>query len=496
MGVNDTRFSLCEHVLYASKRLVDINGFTVDDTIVAVASPLSPAPRGIVRMSGEGVIKILRRTNLIATDWSDRRTQRFASRLDLDDLLGAIDVDVMLWPTSRSYTGQPSAELHLIGSLPILDAVVDRLIAAGGRAARAGEFTMRSFLAGRLDLPQAEAVLGVIDAEDPSTLDQALSQLAGNLSRPLQTVRGELLNLLADVEAGLDFVDEDIEFIEDSDLIDRLGGLGDLLTLASDQLRERSASSSTLEIVLRGLPNAGKSCLLNALTQTESAIVTEQAGTTRDSISVSFEVEGYAVRVTDTAGIEWRAANDPDAEVLEKAQWQAIEAASRADLCLWCIDASEGQPVTALESLQGFAADAHSHKNSIENWVLLTKSDLVLGSPEWAEALRSKVAEMFNVSALTGDGMNELRNRIVGMAERIDATEVGSVIGTAARCRGSLMGAIEAINQAVDATRMQAGHELVATEIRTAAGLIGDVTGEVYTDDLLDRVFSRFCIGK
>ncbi|MCM2371104.1 tRNA modification GTPase [Aporhodopirellula aestuarii] len=447
-------------------------------------------------MSGGQVVAILQRVNLIAGELADRRTRRYPSRLDLGDLLGEIDVDVMLWPTSRSYTGQPSAELHLIGSLPILDAVVDRLIAAGGRAARAGEFTMRSFLAGRLDLPQAEAVLGVIDAEDPGTLNQALSQLAGNLSRPLQTARGELLDLLADVEAGLDFVDEDIEFIEDADLIDRLEQLRNLLGRTSEQLRERSASTSSLEIVLRGLPNAGKSCLLNALSQTESAIVTEQAGTTRDSISVSFEVDGYSVRVTDTAGIEWRAANDPDAAVLEKAQRQAIEAASRADLCLWCVDANSQEPESALENLQAMITDRQPHKKSIENWVLLTKADLVSEPPKWIDVLGSMGIESMMISTLAGTGMSELGNKIAAAAERIDATEVGSVIGTAARCRGSLMGAIDAIVRAIDATQTQAGHELVATEIRSAAELIGDVTGEVYTDDLLDRVFSRFCIGK
>ncbi|EMI55200.1 tRNA modification GTPase [Rhodopirellula sallentina] len=461
-----------------------------------MASPLVPATRGIVRMSGDRVVEILRRVELLSEGTTDRRARRYRACVQLGDPFGAIDVDVMLWPTTRSYTGQPSAELHLIGSLPILDAVVDRLIAAGGRAARAGEFTMRSFLAGRLDLPQAEAVLGVIDAEDPSTLDHALEQLAGNLSRPLQTARGELLNLLADVEAGLDFVDEDIEFIEDGDLVDRLGSLRSLLRQASGQLRERSASSSAFEVVLRGLPNAGKSCLLNALTQTESAIVTEQAGTTRDSISVSFELGGYPIRVTDTAGIESRPSNDPDAEVLAKAQEQAMEAVSRADLCLWCVDATEEEPDDALEYLRLLSTQRQPHKKVVENWGVLTKGDLVSEPPRWADDLSDSVSKVMMLSALDGSGIGDLRSGIVEMAERIDATEIGSVMGTAARCRGSLVGAIEAIERAMEATQLQAGHEIVATEIREAAGLIGDVTGEVYTDDLLDRVFSRFCIGK
>ncbi len=405
-------------------------------------------------------------------------------------------MDVLLWPTPRSYTGQPSAELHLIGSLPLLDAVVDRLIEAGARAARAGEFTMRAFLAGRMDLPQAEAVLGVIDAEDARTLDQALSQLAGNLSRPLQAARNELLDLLADVEAGLDFVDEDIEFVDDEHLLQRLGELRARLVSTTAQLRERSASQAAFEIVLRGLPNAGKSRVLNAVSNTESAIVTEQAGTTRDVISVVFAIHAHPIRMTDTAGMEWRATHEPDSAVLAKAQTQAIEAASRADLCLWCIDASEQNPDAALENLRRALHATNGYKRSIEHWLVLTKSDLISAPPTWTDSIADLGIPAMTVSALTGSGMDELQAKIAGAAERLDSTETGGVIGTAARCRDSLTTASHAIGNAIDMTQSQAGHELVAAEIRTAASAIGDVTGEVYTDDLLDRVFSRFCIGK
>ncbi|WP_146405087.1 tRNA modification GTPase [Allorhodopirellula heiligendammensis] len=461
-----------------------------------MASPLAPAPRGIVRLSGDSVVPILQRVELLRQDHGDPRSRRFSASLDLGDCLGRLDLDVLLWPTPRSYTGQPAAELHLIGSLPLLDAVVDRLIGAGARAARAGEFTMRAFLAGRMDLPQAEAVLGVIDAEDPNTLNQALSQLAGNLSRPLQAARSELLDLLADVEAGLDFVDEDIEFVEDAHLLERLGEVRERLAAIATQLRDRSASRSELEIVLRGLPNAGKSCLLNALSGGEHAIVTEEAGTTRDSISVSFAVNGHPVRMTDTAGIEWRAEHELDSAVLAKAQLQAIEAASRADVCLWCVDASDHDQAPAIEQLRHAVHTREGYKASIEHWVILTKTDLMSASPSWFDEVRALGVSLSMISTLTGDGMDSLRAQIAEAAERRDPTETGGVIGTAARCRDSLTAAGLAIGSAIDMTQLQAGHELVAAEIRAAASAIGDVTGEVYTDDLLDRVFSRFCIGK
>lgn len=449
-----------------------------------------------MRISGDGVVPILRRMEILAPDDSDPRSRRFPASLELGESLGRVDVDVLLWPERRSYTGQPSAELHLSGSPPLLDAVVDRLIAAGARAARAGEFTMRAFLAGRMDLPQAEAVLGVIDAEDPRTLDRALSQLAGNLSRPLQAARSELLDLLADVEAGLDFVDEDIEFVNDEHLLKRLAEIHQQLRLTMDQLRERSSAQSSFELVLRGLPNAGKSSLLNALSRTESAIVTEQPGTTRDVIVVSVEMDGHSVRITDTAGIEWRADHEPDSAVLAKAQSQAIEAASRADVCLWCIDASDKDPHAALEKLHHARSITGDHKKSIEHWVALTKSDLVSALPAWSSTLDEHEISVVVVSATSGSGMAALRSKIADAAARRDANETGGVMSTGARCRDSLMAATLAIGNAIELTESQAGHELVAAEIRAAAAAIGDVTGEVYTDDLLDRVFSRFCIGK
>lgn len=460
---------------------------TTEETIVAIASPLSPARRGIVRISGPDVVSILAKglqTNLN----TKQSAHRFPSAIGTGSPIGRIDVDVLLWPTGRSYTGQPSAELHLVGSLPLLDAVVERLVESGARPAKPGEFTMRAFLAGRLDLTQAEAVLGVIDAEDPATLNQALSQLAGNLSRPLQNARDVLLNLLADVEAGLDFVDEDIEFIEDDVLIERLSGLHGILQIAAEQLRERNVQSSSTAVVLRGLPNAGKSCLLNALSQSDSAIVTGEAGTTRDVITVNVDHQGHRFSITDTAGIEFRQEGEVDYEVMSQAQKQASEAVRRADVCVWCLDASESEPAIAPEHV---SRDQRERRRASADLLVLTKMDLVDREPTWATR-----ASFLSVSAPTGLGLDRLWGALVEIADAHDTNEVGGVIGTAARCRDSLAQAIRCIEVAIDATRTEVGHELVAAEIRSAVEQLGEVTGAVYTDDILDRVFSRFCIGK
>ena len=459
-----------------------------DDTIVAVASPLAPARRGIVRVSGDQVVPILCQLGLFDPGDRSKRARRLARKMDLNDPLGTIRVDVMVWPTRRSYTGQPSAEIHLIGSLPIVEAVVARLVDAGARPARPGEFTMRAFLAGRLDLTQAEAVLGVIDAEDSQTLDRALSQLAGNLSRPLQDARNTLLNLLADVEAGLDFVDEDIEFIEDADLIVRLNQVRETLSVAAVQLRQRGDQKSFLSVVLRGLPNAGKSCLLNKLTQTDTAIVTDQAGTTRDIITVHVQHQGHLFSITDTAGIENRSPGEVDFEVMNQAQRQASDAVQRADVCLWCLDASDAEPATPFAAM---SIGSDHGKRSIANVIVRTKIDLAGLPPNDPES-----EPCVGVSSMTGEGIDVLWNRLQAIAEQHHAAETGGVIGTAARCRDALRQAIICLDNAIASTQIKAGHEWVAAEMRRAVDHLGEVTGAVYTDDILDRVFSRFCIGK
>jgi tRNA modification GTPase len=450
----------------------------VEDTIVAIASPASPAVRGIVRLSGTEVTAILTRLG-VDTQASNARPRRFPSVIDVGPPLGEVSLDVMLWPTRRSYTGQPSAELHTFGSLPILQALVDATLGVGARAARPGEFTMRAFLAGRLDLTQAEAVLGVIEAETRGSLDHALRQLSGNLSRPLERMRSVLLDLLADVEAGLDFVDEDIEFISDEVLVERMVEMSAELDSIASDLRTRSGGVSRTVITLRGRPNAGKSHLLNALAGHNAAIVADVAGTTRDAVHAEAEIGGHPVQLIDTAGIE-----ETDCEVGMLSQQQGDRASSDADIRLWCLDSSLNDLVAAREEVRSGQAINPRHAIDL---CIATKTDLGCWSNEngW-----------IGTSAETGAGIDALRSAIVSAIVARDRQESGSVLGTAARCVQSLTRAREAIRAAMVITSTSQGHEFVAAELRTAVDALGEVTGAVYTDDILDRVFSRFCIGK
>jgi tRNA modification GTPase len=463
----------------------------LDETIVAIASPTSPANRGVVRLSGDQAGQVL--GQLIDAGQFDLASVKSPTRLtvviDLGEPLGPVSAAVLYWPTRRSYTGQPAAEIHTYGSLPILNATVECCLRAGARAARPGEFTMRAFLAGRMDLTQAEAVLGVIEAESPGSLDSALGQLAGNLSKPLAVIRNDLLDLLADVEAGLDFVDEDIEFISDVDLVSRLRPMLQIIDVATKQLDQRSGGAFSTIVVLRGEPNAGKSRLMNALAGNEAAIVTEIAGTTRDVVIAPAKIGFHNVTLQDTAGIEVAVS-----DVSAGAQSKGEEASRIAALRLWCVDASRDDLPQASQWVSEQLSSIHqqgSSRRATVDLLVATKLDLVDN-----ESTLPLDASWIRCSAASGAGMTELRQRISQTIAQIDAEEIGSTIGTAARCSQTIHLARHAIEAAIELTENQSGHEFVSAELRTAAQCIGEVTGEIYNEDILDRVFGRFCIGK
>ena len=259
----------------------------LDQTIAAVASAPGGAARGIVRVSGPDALELVGQVfEPCETEAcsASRVSYRESGTVRIPEF-PPVDCDAWVWPTVRSYTGQPMVELHLPGSLPLLECVLQALFVHGVRPARAGEFTLRAFLAGRMDLAQAEAVLGVIDADDHEELTTALNQLAGGLSGKLLQLRSDLLELLADLEAGLDFVEEDIEFISRDDVMRRLQNGIDVVQKLEDQTDGRMVSDDRLRVVLAGLPNAEKSTLFNALTESDDAIVSSVAGTTRDYLS-------------------------------------------------------------------------------------------------------------------------------------------------------------------------------------------------------------------
>lgn len=381
------------------------------------------------------------------------------------------------------------AELHLPGSPPLLELVLEELFRRGVRPARRGEFTLRSFLAGRMDLTQAEAVLGVIEASESDELKSALRQLAGGLSSRIDQVRSVLMNVLADLEAGLDFVEEDIEFVSARQLIASLSTCQNAVQQLYTDADTRMHSTGRLRVVLAGLPNAGKSTLFNALVGESRAIVASETGTTRDWLAAPVKTEGLEFDLIDTAGWEDDSETrrpDEQQAVSAAAQNQRTEQTSEADLILWCTARDASQQDAELDTARR-ASLVHQDLPVLH---VCTKCDTVADRPQNSSSVVTRV------SAINGEGIAELRSAI---ADHLQNRRRGSrelVSSTAARSRESLRQTLDALERAMDSAKLGIGDELTAIEIRSALDHLGEIVGAVYTDDILDRVFSRFCIGK
>jgi tRNA modification GTPase len=436
------------------------------DTIAALSTALGPAARAIVRVSGPAAADAV--SSLFASSQPLERGRRslLSGHLRLPDM-PPLPADVYLWAGPHSYTGQDLAEIHTLSSPPLLELLIAQLLGAGCRAARPGEFTLRAFLAGKLDLTRAEAVHAVIESGSRDELKQALKQLAGGMTRPLHELRDDLLNLLADIEAGLDFADEDISFVHPEEMLKRLGKALAQVTLLGKQLDQRGLAERVFRVVLTGRPNAGKSSLFNALAGAD-ALVSPVPGTTRDYLVHRLDLGEVRVDLIDTPG--WQVETGT---IESQAQDLAREQAEQADLLLLCLET--GEPVAPEE--ETLCRQAHPPVVAIA-----TKCDR-----------EPAPAEMLATSAVTGVGVASLRALLAEQARR---QKQPALAPSLSRCRHHVESCLEQLRRAHSIVLFEEPPELLALELRGALEQLGEMVGTVYTDDLLDRIFSRFCIGK
>ncbi len=438
----------------------------LQETIVTLSSAPGPGARAIVRLSGADVLSVI--ASLFASDTPlERRRYRWEGTIRLPELTSPLPADLYLWPGPHSYTGQDLAELHVLSSPPLVELLIARLLAGGARAAKPGELTMRGFLAGKLDLTRAEAVLGVIEAGSQAELKHALAQLAGGVTRPLQQLRDDLLDLRADVEASLDFSEEDLETAGVEDLLKRLSKAMAFVTLVGKQVDQRGLTERPFRAVLAGRPNAGKSSLFNAVSGGR-ALVSPEAGTTRDYLVQRIELHGVALELVDTAG--WRTSN----HVIEsQSQELGREQADRADLLLLCVPG--GTPLSADE----------------EALISLQTPPVLLIATRADEQPASK--GRLATSAKTGVGLDSLRREL---ADRARAWARPALAPSLSRCRHHVAACLDHLRRAHASALYGDPPEILAMELHGALDQLGEMAGTVYTDDLLDRIFSRFCIGK
>ena len=458
--------------------------FDIEDTIVAIASAPGDGLRGIIRVSGPKALQTL------APIFSSPDVDSISDCKSTDAYAGVLNInpqmelpgELLVWPTKKSYTRQPTAEFHTIGSKPLLQSALSKICASGARLANPGEFTLRAFLSGRIDMTQAEAVLAVIDANGTDQMNVALKQLAGGLAGPLGDIRDRLISILAELEAGLDFVEEDIEFISQQELSRQLSDAEAALQKISQQISNRDSATETIKVVLYGMPNSGKSSLFNSLTKSDQAIVTEVAGTTTDfvtaTIPLSTESGTISVELIDTAGFE-----SSSEDVKQKSQQHRIQQTEQALVRLLCLDGSRDLDSWELDELKTIDS------NTV---VVITKSDLGTAFiPDLTPSIPIVVT-----SSVSSKGIQRLREQLcltVMESQLGDNSVVGS---TVLRASESLTQATQSVELAREAAQQNLGEELVAAEIRQALAGLGQVVGTVYTDDILDLVFGRFCIGK
>jgi len=465
------------------------------DTIAAVSTPRGEGGIAIVRMSGPLAIPIaeiifrspsktpLSRGGEALSSQVKTHTQTYGHIIDPETEQVIDEVLVCVMKAPRTYTTEDIVEINCHGGAVCVQRVLELTLRKGARLAQEGEFTKRAFLNGRIDLAQAEAVADIIYAKTDLSRRVAMNQLTGKLSGEINQLRDELVDILAEVEASIDFPDEDVDTADAVELREHtteiLNKLADLLNTADEGIILRDG----LNLVIVGKPNVGKSSLLNALLQKDRAIVTEIPGTTRDTIEEYANIKGIPIKLIDTAGI--RSTED----IIEEAGVQRSKARlEEADLSLLMLDASN--PLTENDRL---LFELTRDKKTI---IILNKIDLaeVISSTQIKDIAPDKPS--LRTSMLTGEGLDNLKTTIRDAVIHGGGISPDSVIVTNTRHRDAMRNAKIDLQLALDSMNGDMPPELIAIDLKGALDKLGIIVGKTSTDDILERIFSKFCIGK
>ncbi len=445
----------------------------LQDTIVAVSTPPGRGAIGIVRLSGPDSVPIARALITLKNELQPR-----VSTLGelLDDEGHTVDeVVVTYFAGPRSYTAEDVIEISCHGAPVILRHCLDRAVREGARLAEPGEFTLRAFLNGRIDLPQAEAVRDLIDATTLYQARVAARQTQGALARRIGPIKAQLLELIALLEAGIDFAEDDISVAPDSEILRRLDPIIEQTEALARSFRYGNLVRTGFSLAIVGPPNAGKSSLFNRLLQQDRAIVTEIPGTTRDLVSETIDFAGIPVRLIDTAGIR-----DAGERIERMGIERSLQAMADADLTLVILDGA--LPRSAEDN--DLIANAAEQGRSI---VVANKCDL----PEFMERCGE-----YSASALTGEGIDRLRDTVLGVLLPEGARELQDGFITSVRHENLLRETENILKKAHQAVLNSIPHEFLLSDLYCALQPIDAITGATTADDILNKIFTTFCIGK
>lgn len=458
------------------------------DTICALATANGMGAIGIIRVSGNDAFTLVskifdgKNLNTVTT-----HTVHYGFIKDEAEVIDEVMVSVFHAP--RTFTTENSVEISFHGSPHIGAKILEVLIKNGARMAKAGEFTMRAFMNGRIDLSQAESIADLIASENEASRKVALNQLKGGISQEISILRGDLLNFTSLIELELDFAEEDVEFADRTALVGLIKKIEFKLNSLIDSFQYGNAIKNGTSVAIIGKPNAGKSTLLNTLLKEERAIVSNIAGTTRDTIEEILHIKGHAFRLIDTAGLR-----DTVDEIEAIGVQKAREKVSQAKILVYLVDAATEDFSEDLEMINSLTRD------DLELIVCLTKIDEVVPTAfDSIEALfRKELSDPFDfikISALENHNIQDLKNELSSYVEAIKSEE-GHVVITNQRHYEALTKSLKSVNSVEEAVASQITTELLAYELRNALEQLGEISGEFTNDEVLGNIFSKFCIGK
>lgn len=447
------------------------------ETIVAISTPPGRGGIGIVRLSGPHALEMVQELVRMESALEHARA-RLAEVVDPESAQTIDEAVVTYFGRPHSYTGEDLVEIAAHGSPVVLEMMVRAALRAGARLARPGEFTERAFLSGRIDLTQAEAVRDLIEAQTLYQARVAAEQMGGALSHRVQPAKQRLVELIALLEAGIDFAEDDVEVTPDREIVTRIDTISDELKVLARSFEHGRMVHAGLRLAIVGRPNVGKSSLFNRLLERERAIVTATPGTTRDLVTDRLSLGGIPVELVDTAGLR-EAKNEAEAIGIRKSR----EALAEADVVLVVLDASvplredERELIASLEGRRAL--------------VVRNKSDLNMGADLPPELPLASVA----TSALTGAGVQKLRDSLAESV-RNPAGESESGVLTSLRHFEAVTGALASLITARKALGQKVPHEMLLLDLYAALRQVDGLTGETTADDILNQIFSSFCIGK
>ncbi len=480
------------------------------DTICALATANGIGAIGIIRVSGNQSIEIVNKVfqgkNLEKADshtvhygfivddeikdsrFEIRDSENFNQQPTVNNQIDEVMVSVFRAP--KTFTTENSVEISFHGSPHIAKKILEVLIKNGARMAKAGEFTMRAFMNGRIDLSQAESIADLIASENEASRKVALNQLKGGITNEISVLRGDLLNFTSLIELELDFAEEDVEFADRTALKSLLKKTEEKLRSLIDSFQYGNAIKNGVDVAIIGKPNAGKSTLLNTLLKEERAIVSDIAGTTRDTIEEVLHIKGTAFRFIDTAGI--RETTDLIEEIGVKKAKEKIESAK---ILLYLYDETDSTPQEVIDFIKEF------YRKDLKIILLHNKIDLQNGyfENEFDKALKSALfpdytTQIIGISAKNQTGIEVLKSELSEYIQNLETQE--NTIITNQRHYEALQRSLESVKKVEDAISGSISTELLAYELRYALEYLGEISGEFTNDEVLGNIFSKFCIGK